>query len=247
MKRIISALSAVLMCLFLCIITVCAEDVNVREVSDELGVDIESIENGISAEVRHKLSENNITPDNTDGLVSITAADVFKYISNEIKNKISYPLKLFSVLICIIVVNAAVNGFSDCLSNKSLEKIYNMVTVLIVVSVISEPVEDIVSLASDTLTSGAEFMMCYIPVFSGIVASSGSVTSAAAYNAALMLAAEAAVWISSEYIMPALSVCMSLGIIEAVNPSFGLTSVTDAIAKAVRFILGFIIYCTIKI
>ena len=240
MKRIISALSAVLMCLFLCIITVCAEDVNVREVSDELGVDIESIENGISAEVRHKLSENNITPDNTDGLVSITAADVFKYISNEIKNKISYPLKLFSVLICIIVVNAAVNGFSDCLSNKSLEKIYNMVTVLIVVSVISEPVEDIVSLASDTLTSGAEFMMCYIPVFSGIVASSGSVTSAAAYNAALMMVAEATVWISSEYIMPALSVCMSLGIIEAVNPSFGLTSVTDAIAKAVRFILGFI-------
>lgn len=240
MKRIVSVLTAVFICMFFCTYIIYAENADISSVSDELGIDTDSLESSISDEVRDKLSENNIAPDNTEELVSVTAADVFQYISDEIKNKIRYPMKLFACLVCVIVVNAAVNGFSDILSNKSLEKIYNMVTVLIVTSIISDPIADSVASASETLTSGAEFMMCYIPVFSGIVASSGSVTSAAAYNTALMMVAEATVWISSEYIMPALSVCMSLGIIEAVNPSFGLTAVTDAIAKGVKFILGFV-------
>lgn len=237
MKKIAAFIYTLVLSVMMITITSYAEE---ADIIDELGIDMGSVSDSLPNEVKDKLEENNITADSVDEITAITPADVFKYIFGEIKNKLSYPIKIFAMMLCVITVNAAVNGFSDCLSNKSLEKIYNIVTVLIITSVIAEPISECVELTAETLRSGAEFMICYIPVFSGIAASSGSITSAAAYNTALMLISEAVVWISAEYVMPILSVCMSLGIIEAINPSFQLTSVTESVSKLIKIVLGFV-------
>lgn len=237
MKKIAAFIFTLVLSLAIIAVTAYAEE---NAITDELDIDMRPVSDSLPDDVKGKLEENNITADSVDEITSITPADVFAYVWDEVKHKASYPVRVFAMMLCVITVNAAVNGFSDCLSNKSLERIYNMVTVLIITSVISEPVSECVALTAETLRSGAEFMICYIPVFSGIAASSGSITSAAAYNTALMLISEAVVWISAEYVMPVLSVCMSLGIIEAINPSFQLTSVTEGISKLVRIALGFV-------
>lgn len=237
MKKIAAFIFTLVLSLAIIAVAAYAEE---NAITDELDIDMRPVSDSLPDDVKGKLEENNITADSVDEITSITAADVFAYVWDEVKHKASYPVRVFAMMLCVITVNAAVNGFSDCLSNKSLERIYNMVTVLIITSVISEPVSECVALTAETLRSGAEFMICYIPVFSGIAASSGSITSAAAYNTALMLISEAVVWISAEYVMPVLSVCMSLGIIEAINPSFQLTSVTEGISKLVRIALGFV-------
>lgn len=237
MKKISAFIFTLVLSLIMISMTVYAED---NEITDELGIDVASVGDSLPNDVKGELEKRNITVDSIDEITSITPADVLAYIWDEIKCKLNYPMKIFTMMLCVITVNAAVNGFSDCLSNKSLEKIYNMVTVLIITSVISEPISECVNLTAETLRSGAEFMICYIPVFSGIAASSGSIASAAAYNTALMLISDAVVWVSAEYIMPVLSVCMSLGIIEAVNPSFQLTSVTESVSKLVKIALGFV-------
>lgn len=239
MKKAVLLAAALWIFMFFGTIRVYSND-DVYSAAQEIGIDIESVEEGIPDNVGEKLRENDITPDNTEQIVSVTAADVIGYIIDEAKNRLKAPVRLLASLVCVIFANAAVNGFGGCLSNRSLEKIYNMVTVLVVTSIISDPVSECVAMTSETLNSGAEFMMCYIPVFSGIAASSGSVTSAVAYNTALMMISEAAVWISAQYIMPVLSVCMSLGIIEAVNPSVKLSTLTQGISGGVKFLLGFI-------
>ena len=56
----------------------------------------------------------------------------------------------------------------------------------------------------------------------------------------LLLVSETAVQFSGEVMIPALSVCMAMGIVEAINPDFKLSGITEAIKNVVTFVLGFI-------
>ena len=203
------------------------------ELTDELGIDMDSIQSPAA-------EDYGITPENTEVMTELSVGEVFAYIFHTLADKAKYPIKVLAALTAVIFAGALISGIGDGISSKPLEQVYGIVSVLICTGVISAPVSSCIDTTAKTLISGSEFMIGYIPVYAGIIASSGSVTSAVSYNAILLVAAEAAARLATDCIVPAMSICMALGIIEAVNPAFRLTSLTDAITKAVRFILGFI-------
>lgn len=203
------------------------------ELTDELGIDMDSIQNSAA-------EEYGITPDNTEVMTELSVKEVFAYIFDTLADKAKYPVTVLASLTAVIFAGSLISGIGDGISSKPLEQVYGIVSVLICTGVVSAPVSRCIDTTAKTLISGSEFMIGYIPVYAGIIASSGSVTSAVSYNTILLVAAEAAARLATDCIVPAMSICMALGIIEAVNPAFRLTSLTDAITKAVKFILGFI-------
>lgn len=240
MKRIKRCVLAVITALICCISASAAVYAEEISVADELDIDVGSISEELPYDVSEILDEKGISADNTESITSVTPSDVFGYMIEQFKAKAAYPLKIFITLMCIIILNALAEGMNCGVSNKQLEKIYGMVCVLVSVGIISGPVTDCIDSVSEALYSGGNFMISYIPVFAGITASSGCITSAAAYSTILLAAAEAAVQIASNYVMPILSLCMALGVIEAVNPSFNLTHITFSVTKVINFVLGFI-------
>ncbi|MCM1024783.1 MAG: stage III sporulation protein AE [Prevotella sp.] len=220
-----------------------ADTVRADEYSDiagELGIDVGSLNEGLTPEAKKILEEKNLTADNPSAMSEITPKDVFLYIWEEFKKSLTKPLRLLVSLMAVILVAALIEGMEDSIPNKSLSKIFGVICVLISVGIISDSVSESISRAAEALDSGGTFMMGYVPVFAGITASSGGVTSAAAYNVLVLLAAQTAVQLSGEMIVPALSVCMAMGIVEAVNPGFRLSGITEALKKAVTFVMGFI-------
>lgn len=227
MKRIICIIIAAAV-LFTMGITACAEDI-----ADELDIDMDSIQNSTA-------EEYGITPDNTEVMTELSPKEVFAYILETLADKVKYPIKVLAALTAVIFAGSLISGIGDGLSSKPLERVYGIVSVLVCTGVVSAPVSKCIDTTAKTIISGSEFMIGYIPVYAGIIATSGGVTSAVSYNTILLLVAEAAARLATDCIVPAMSVCMALGIIEAVNPSFRLTTLTDSITKAVKFILGFI-------
>ena len=211
-----------------------------QDITEELEINTEISTDELPQEAEDKLSELGISADNTDAITDITVADVMEYIVDSFKDKLKYPLTIFISLLCVIIAGAMIENTGDCVCSKSIENVYGIIGILISAGIITEPVLSCINSTAEALYSGGNFMVGYVPVFAGITASSGGFTSAAAYNFTVLLAAEAAVQISSNYILPAMSVCMSLGIIESVNPTFSLTALTQAITKGVKFVLGLI-------
>lgn len=240
MKRIIIFFTAFFLFFILSDIKVYASEINMQSVADELQIETDGLDNNIDNDVKAILEENNITAENTEGISAVTPMMVMEYIVEQIRDKLNKPLKDFMRMMCMIIVCAVTMNFGDSLSNKSLEKIYGIVSAMLAISVVTSSISSCVSITSETLYSGANFMMGYIPVFAGITASSGCLTAAASYSTVLLLIAEVTVRISSDIIMPVLSVCMSLGIIESVNPTFRLTSITEGITKLIKLLLGII-------
>jgi stage III sporulation protein AE len=70
-------------------------------------------------------------------------------------------------------------------------------------------------------------------------ASSGQITGAASYSIIVIFASNLAVSVASNIMIPVLSVCMALGIIEAINPNFSLTGITGAIQKVTQIVVSF--------
>ncbi|MCH5193494.1 MAG: stage III sporulation protein AE [Oscillospiraceae bacterium] len=218
-------------------VTVHAQDSNIAA---ELDIDTDGLEDKLTPEVRDVIEGKNITPDNTEAMTAITPKEVFRYIWDQFRSAVVKPLKVLASLLAVILIASIIEGMEDSISDKSLSKIFGVICVMISVGIISASVSESLMVASESLISGGNFMIGYVPVFAGITASSGSVTSAVAYNMLVLLVAETAVQLSGEVIIPALSVCMAMGIVEAINPDFKLSGITAAIKSVVTFVLGFI-------
>lgn len=211
-----------------------------EDIAEELEIDTDSLTDNLSSDVRSIMEENGITPNNTSTMTEISPKDVFSYIWQQFRLALTKPLRTLAALIGIILIAAVIECMEDSISNKSLSKIFGIICVMISVGIISDSVSESISSAARALDSGSTFMIGYVPVFAGITASSGSITSAVAYDMLVLFVAEAAIQLSGEIIVPALSVCMAMGIVEAINPDFKLSGITEGVKKTVSFVLGFI-------
>lgn len=236
MKRIAAVFSVLLICIQTMFISVYAEE----NFGFEIGADVSSLNESIPSNVEDIIYENEISVENTDAVTNISPADVINYMVDQIKIKLNYPLRLLGMLLAVIAASSLTESLGNCIGNRSVQNVYGTVCVLVSIGIISDPIIKCVKTASDTLYSGCDFVLSYIPVFTGILASSGCITSASAYSAVMVVFSELASVAVAHFLMPMVSICIALGIIESVNNAFDLTSITDMISKAVKFILGFL-------
>lgn len=239
MKKLFLVFLSVLIFAAFAEITVSAES-GINNIADELDIDTEGIDEGLTPEVKEFFEEKNISPDDPEAITEITPRDVFKYVWGQFKDALKKPFKIFASVMAVILIAAFIESMEDSLSNRSLSKIFGVICVLISVGIISETISESLRTAAEALNSGGTFMLGYVPVFAGITASSGSVTSAVSYNMLLLLVAETAVQLAGELMIPVLSICMAMGIVESINPDFHLSGITEAVKNVVTFILGFV-------
>ena len=204
-----------------------AEDYGANDTADSLPYD--------AAEF---LRENNISPDDPEGITSLSPKTVIAYMNEKLKHSAAAPLRLFGTVISVVILAAAGGAAADAVQSGGSEKIYRTVAVLAAVGVTVPSLESCIDTAAQTLVQGSDFLVCYVPVFTGIAAASGNVTASAGYNLTVLLLAQAAVKIVSDVLVPVISVCMAMNIIDAVNPSFSLSSITGLLKKWTSLFLG---------
>lgn len=210
------------------------------DITNELGIDTTTIDDGITPEVKSFIDEKNISVENTEAMTEITPMEVLVYIWDTFKEKLTKPLQILASLLAIMLISVIVNSMEDSLSNKSISGMFGVISVLISVGIISSSVSSCIDTASEALTSGSRFMIGYVPVFAGITASSGSVTSATAYNLLVILVSQGTSQLYADIIIPILSLCMAIGIIEAINPDFHLSGITEGVKKGITLVIGFV-------
>ncbi|MBQ7009749.1 MAG: hypothetical protein IJN05_11165 [Ruminococcus sp.] len=237
MKKVVLILIAVLSIFFFSFTVSATEE---QSIASDLGIDTESINEGLTPEAEYFIQEHNLTVENTEAMTEISPVDVLIYIWELFKAKLTNPLKVFASLLSVMLVSLIVSNMEDSLPDKKVSGMFGVISVLISVGIISDSVSECIDVTSDTLVSGSEFMIGYVPVFAGITASSGSVTSAAAYNLLVILVSQLSSQLFANIIVPVLSLCMALGIVEAINPTFHFSGITEGVKKAVTFIIGFI-------
>lgn len=192
----------------------------------------------ISGDAGDFICENDISVSETEGIMNITPQMVFEYMLENFKSSLSKPFKMLVTILIVTVLSTFSEGICDISKKSGMTRVYNMLCVIACIGAIIYYIKDNLYKATQTIEDSGVFMMSYIPVFSGIVATGGGVTTATAYQLIVVFAAEMFVALSSEIIMPLLSLCLSAGIVEAINPSVSLSGIIKGISKAVKIIMG---------
>lgn len=206
-----------------------AEDSGIYDTDDALTYDASQF-----------LKENGITPDSSEWITELTPKIVIEYMLEKLTFNLSLPIKTALSVIAVIIAASISGAAADTVSKSRTENIYKIITVLAAVMVTVPSVEECIRSACDTLSDGSDFMLCYVPAFAGIAASSGTVTSAVSYNAIVLILAEASAVFAGNILMPISAVCMAMNIVGAVNPDFGLSALTELIKKWTAILIGFV-------
>lgn len=237
MKKLILAIITAVLTLMLFPFSVSAEELSIEELAEEYG--ISDISEALPYDAESFLRDKGISPDDPDSITKLTPKTVISYMWEKLKYSAAAPIRLFGIVLSVIILGAASGAAADSLENKGSTGLYRTITVMTAIILTVPSMESCIKNCTATLKSGSEFMLCYVPVFAGISAAAGNAASSLSYNAIVLLIAEVSVNIASEMLMPVISVCMAMNIIDAVNPTFSLSSVTGLMKKITSLFLGF--------
>lgn len=196
------------------------------------------LEQEFSDEVKSFFEQNNISIGNADGITSLEPSQILTMLIEKIKEAASAPIKMFLSLFAVTLLASLINTVSDTEKSESLKKVFNIIVILICIISSAGSVSEAIQTASYAIENGGTFMMAFIPIFSAVAAGSGNFTSSGIYNIIVLFAAEAAVQFAKAFLMPLMSLCMALAVVDAINPAISLSSLLSGIKKAVSWCLG---------
>ena len=186
-----------------------AEESGAAGVTEQLDWDVQS--------VLEQLGLSVTAPDETGE--KFTLSHIWQVFSDYLSGRISQPFAMLGGLLTVILFAALLQGIQDDPKRRAVGQVYEFVCALAAVAVLAEPLCQSFAAVESALSQGASFMTLFVPVFAGILAAGGTVTSAVSYQTAVVALADGVMQMITRVLLPFCTMGFSLAIVDAVSPS----------------------------
>lgn len=171
---------------------------------------------------------------------NVLSAMDFGKILNEIcrltVNEAATPFGALIVCIGIMILCSMIEGFKLSLGS-SMGSICGTVGTLCVCTVVVVPLCSTIAELCEVISGASSFMLFYIPIMAGLMATSGQPITGAAYYTAMMSAGQAISLMSSKVFLPVLNIFMGVSVASSVSPRMNLSSLCDLLYKVLKWIM----------
>jgi len=193
-----------------------------------MNVRAESPNEEFSAEIEDILSDYDISYSSGE-IESFSFADIFGIVRESVISGLSAPFRMFSVLITVIIFTSVMKSVNTVQN----ENIFNLVSVISAVTVVSPQLIAVYSETKDAIERGGGFMLVFVPVFTGITVACGGIASGSVYNIMILGASEFIVRLSESFLMPLLSVTAVLSVTGSVFPQNSVNGIVSLLKKTI--------------
>lgn len=221
LKKIIAAI-LVITAVFLGLspMTVCADEYN--DGMEEISENVENIMSDFSLD----LSLQDADKLSIDSLLG--------KVWERLTDRLGEPVRLLAVIFMVIVLCAVISS-AGSLSEKASGDIYSMVCVMSAVAVILPRIMAVYSEILSLIHTTGSFILVFVPFFTGIAVTSGSITTAGIYHIMMLGASEFIVKLAESWFMPVLGAAAALGITGSIFPAVSLDSLVNLLKKAITW------------
>ncbi|MCL2019286.1 MAG: stage III sporulation protein AE [Oscillospiraceae bacterium] len=195
-------------------------------------------------EARQILNENDITPDNA-GALGLSPLTVLKGLWTVISDEIMKPLKMLAALTGVILLCAAAETLRAASESAGgagrASDAFGLAGVLAGSGMMIMYISDTVARAVETLNTGGVFLLTFIPVFAGIMAVAGQITTASVFSISLITAAQVFTYVNSIILTPLAGCILGVSTAGAISPDLKVDALAGAIKKVVVWSLGLLV------
>ena len=190
---------------------------------------------------RDILYDNEITPENA-GALGISPLSVLEGLWKVFAGEVTKPLKMLAALTGVILLCAAADSLRDGAGAVSkTTDAFGIVGVLAGAGMMSVYISDCLARASQTLSAGAVFLLTFVPIFAGIMAICGQLTTASVFGASLTAAGQFFTYIMASILTPLVSCVLGISTAGAISPDLKIDRMAQMVKKTVNWALGLLV------
>lgn len=226
MKRILKIISLVFILISLISINVSANETE----------EYKNIYNEVNSSAEELLNEAGINDVDFDELFNLSPRKVIDVFINIFKNSLSLPLKTAGITAALIIMQSVLNSLSGGKIGDSISVSFALSAVIISSAVI--PLCEALVSAASAVKTVSDFMLIFIPAFTGVVSASGQPLSAFSYSGIMLFFAEVLQKLSSVIILPTVSVLTVINVFSGLNSDVNAEALTKTVKKIITVFLS---------
>lgn len=234
-----TALFIVLLCCFTLRVHAVQEDFAQQELERYMDPSlIDELYEDVPPTARELLRELRQDGLSLSSLLSLSPKQFFTVILELVKERIRRPLVTLFSIIGVAVLCALINGMQASIWSETLAPVFGSVSVLCVITALAAPIIGCIRDTADAARGLSDFMLSFIPVFSGIITASGQPVSATTYQMFLFTAGQLMSQITVNTLVPLMCAYLALCLVGPIVPSIKLSAVASTVKSVMSWTLG---------
>lgn len=194
----------------------------------------------LPGEVADELAESGITPDNS-GALGLSVGGVLDWLWQLFREEVTAPLRMLAALCGVALLCAVTEALRDSSGSSQAVNAFGIVGVLAGAGMMCAYVTQCVVRTGETLQAGGAFLLTFVPVFAGIMAVTGQLSTATAFNAVVLVASQVFSQLMITVLMPMTSSILGISVAGAVNPDLNIERVAELVKKIIIWAMGLLI------
>lgn len=189
----------------------------------------------ISGQVDDILSDYDIGYSYED-MDELSFGNFFGRIRDAVADRLSAPIKMLGLLLTVIIIVSVLKGTGESFfAREPSADLYGMICVITAVNVITPQLFSVYGRAVEAIELCGGFIAVFVPVFAGLTAAMGGITSAGVYDLMILGASEAIVQFTKGLFMPIVSAAAMLAVSGSVFGNRSLESVVQLLKKLITW------------
>lgn len=183
-----------------------------------------------------ELDDMGVAPSDSKGITSLDIRAFFGKLAAGAKDSIRLPAVMLGRIIAVSLIYSAL--LQVCPESRGLSDAFSVICTVCVITVMTETISSIYDDLKDSIGCINTFMISYIPVFTAVTAAGGAPVTAEVYSSSTVLICEVTQFISSQVLLPCLSLLTALNVVSAIDPSLKISGFSESVRKLTTWLLA---------
>ena len=150
----------------------------------------DKLQDALPNETKQSMENIGISEIDINNFQDITPEKIFGEIFKIAKKNSPAVMRSIAIVLAIILLSALINSIKLSVKDRPLSGIIEIISTLCICFAVIHPIVNSINKTGSIIKGASRFLLCYIPVITGIMVASGNAVNAAWYSMMMFSAGE---------------------------------------------------------
>lgn len=197
--------------------------------------DYKNIIDEVGSSTQDLLENAGINDVDFDELFNLSPRKVIDLLVGVFRGQLKQPVRSAGIVMSIAVLSALFRTL--CPKKLSQDSYYSFAEGSVIIISVIIPLSESITSSASSVKLLSDFMLTYIPVFTGVVSASGQAMSAFAYSGVMLTFSELCAKASTLFLIPLITIITTVNVFAMIDNNSGATQIVKVIKRIVTVLL----------